>query len=86
MCDNKSDNNILLSLHITVPPEICGPQTNKKHVVFPSSYRNTSEVKSGQSKVWFINKIVALRHKRIAKLFYKDKANYITFKMDWAVQ
>ena len=24
------------------------------------------------SKVWFINKIIVLRNKRIAKLFYKD--------------
>ena len=39
-----------------------------------------------KSKVWFINKIVPLRHKRIAKLFYKDETNYITFKMDWALQ
>ena len=33
------------------------------------------------SKLWFINKIVALRHKRIAKLFTKIKL--ITSRSKW---
>ena len=76
-------SEILNALNISVQERKC----NLQSTVF-------SEEKYA-SKSFFINKIVALRNKRITKLLYKDidinpkkliQTNYIVFKMEWALQ